>query len=373
MTVSCIAQQKPSSFLKVYCQKNVTNDTIWLTITNPIDQKPGTLLVTAYQTTIAKTDSFYFPVIDTINYYGIVIPSNYQKGKLKLTTFFYPKIFEVSGMVLDKNYSATINALVITKNQKIYNKSLNLSEDKQFTLPGLIFENKASLIFNYTLANKKIKPNIQIQQIPSLKNFTDTVFSTAITLQEDLPVFKDSSSLTVNIEKNNAAKENKKSILLNEVIVTAQKKPRAEKFNEEFSTELFKDANERVIDCLDNNDILSYPDCLSFLRSRIPGLTTNISRFGESELVWRGKVTQSYFIDEISVDLDQILGLNVADIAIIKAFPPPFFGASGGNSGSGGAIAVYTRVGEYRRENTSSSKWLFSIMGYSPAIHTLFE
>lgn len=358
--------------LKISCQKNITNDTIWLTVVNPIQQKPGTLLITAYQTTVAKTDSFYLPVIDTINYYGIVIPANYQKGTLKLRAAFFPKIFEVSGMVLNKTNSETINALVITKNQRIYNKTIKLTEDKQFTLPGLIFENKASLVFNYTLANKKDKPNILIQQSPSLKDFTDSTFSTAIVLQEDIPVLTDTTAPHTDNKKHIAVLEKNKSVLLKEVTVTAIKKSRADKFNKEFSTGLFNDGEERVIDCLDNNDILSYPDCISFLRSRIAGLTTSISRYGESEIVWRGKTIQASFIDEMEVDLDQLLNINVADIAIVKAYPPPFWGATGG-TGDGGAIAVYTRRGEYQRENAVNNRWLFPISGYSPAIHILFD
>ncbi|UEG51136.1 hypothetical protein LK994_06570 [Ferruginibacter lapsinanis] len=357
--------------LKISCQKNVTNDTVWLTVVNPIQQKPGTLLVTAYQTTAAKTDSFYLPVIDTINYYGIVIPANYQKGTLKLRAAFFPKIFEVSGMVLNRTNSETINALLITKNQRIYNKTIKLTDDKQFTLPGLIFENRASLVFNYTLANKKDKPNILIKQSPSLKDFTDSTFSTSIILQEDTPVSMDTVTAHNDTKKTTGHDKNK-SVLLKEVTVTAIKKSRAEKFNKEFSTGLFNDGDERVVDCLDNNDILSYPDCISFLRSRIAGLTTTISRFGESEVVWRGKTTQAFYIDEMEVDLDQILNINVADIAIVKAYPPPFWGATGG-TGDGGAIAIYTRRGEYQRENAVNNRWLFPITGYSPAIHILFD
>ncbi len=100
-------------------------------------------------------------------------------------------------------------------------------------------------------------------------------------------------------------------------------------------------------------------------------MISNFNRFGESGLRWRGKEVNAFYIDEILVDLEQILNIPVTDIAIIKAYPPPFFGASGG-TGDGGAIAIYTRQGEYRRENSVNNKWLFSIKGYSPAIHILF-
>jgi hypothetical protein len=59
-------------------------------------------------------------------------------------------------------------------------------------------------------------------------------------------------------------------------------------------------------------------------------------------LLWRGSQT-STFLNEMPVDAQTISTIAVPDIAYIKVFRPPFFGAFGG--GAGGAIAIYTRRG----------------------------
>jgi hypothetical protein len=50
--------------------------------------------------------------------------------------------------------------------------------------------------------------------------------------------------------------------------------------------------------------------------------------------------------------IDQVQSIAVADIAMVKVFRPPFFGAMGG--GAGGAIAVYTRKGADSRKGGNS-------------------
>jgi hypothetical protein len=58
-------------------------------------------------------------------------------------------------------------------------------------------------------------------------------------------------------------------------------------------------------------------------------------------------------------------GIPVDDIAIIKVYPPPFFGNPGGN---GGGIAVYTKRGGLSDENYRNA---FRVKGYTPLSFTL--
>ena len=86
---------------------------------------------------------------------------------------------------------------------------------------------------------------------------------------------------------------------------------------------------------------------------------------------WHGHEMKAFYIDEIPVDLEQLLSVYPSDIAMIKVYSPPFFGASG--NGDGVAVAVYTRHGEYRRVDTNSNKWLFTVKGYASPVYVLFE
>ena len=53
----------------------------------------------------------------------------------------------------------------------------------------------------------------------------------------------------------------------------------------------------------------------------------------------------------------------MSDVAMIKVFDPPFFGASGG--GAGGAVAVYTKKGASTNANVKGLNEV-TLYGYSP-------
>ena len=52
----------------------------------------------------------------------------------------------------------------------------------------------------------------------------------------------------------------------------------------------------------------------------------------------------------------------MTDIAIVKAYPPPFVGAPG----SGGAVAIYTRRGD-EITNLPAGRQVFKVRGYTPS------
>ena len=127
---------------------------------------------------------------------------------------------------------------------------------------------------------------------------------------------------------------------------------------------------EREFDCLNNEDILSAPDPISFLTSRIPGLQTSMDSSGELQLNYRREAVKSFYIDEMQVDLQQMSILDVYSIALIKYIPPPSF--MGSSNASGGAVLAYTRRGEYMRQGNNEDNWIFVIKGYTPAEYVLF-
>jgi hypothetical protein len=91
----------------------------------------------------------------------------------------------------------------------------------------------------------------------------------------------------------------------------------------------------------------------------VAGLQINTT--GQPSITRRGSNT-SLFLNEMTADIDQLQSTPMSDVAMIKVFDPPFFGASGG--GAGGAVAVYTKRGE---ANNANIKGLNSVVlnGYS--------
>ena len=70
-----------------------------------------------------------------------------------------------------------------------------------------------------------------------------------------------------------------------------------------------------------------------------------------------------FYLNEMTVDMDALIHIPMSEIAFIKVFNTPFMGAPGG--GFGGAIAVYTKKGDERKEafNTVDEKKL--LIGYT--------
>jgi hypothetical protein len=357
--------------------KNNTSDTLWLLVNTTTNTKPGTLLLITTSSISNEADTAYYPLIDTSSAFIITIPKAYQSGILHLQAYYYPEIFAVSGKVLTKIKDKTINVVLLTASKSIYNKAITLTDDKHFTLPGFIFEKKGTIIFNYSSDEKKDHPDVEIEQTPAAKDFSDIVFNQDIVLTTP-SITKDSlnqpaknlpgRSTNATVTKDSTDRKFKS---LNNVTVKGIRKTRAQQFNDQFSTGLFRDPGEKIVDVMDNPSAQSFPDCLSYLRSQIAGLQVSTDKFGDNIMMWRGHETKAFYIDEIPVDIDELLTINVTDIAIIKAYPPT--ATVGLGNGDGGAIAIYTRRGEYRSSNTTDNKWIYSIKGYSPAERTLFS
>jgi hypothetical protein len=353
--------------VSVHLTKENNNDSLWVTVTINTNPKPGSLMFIASPGNSTSIDTFFLPVIDSSSLFCFVLPPGY-KDDLLLRAYYAPGIFRIAGTVNTKKTQVPVKAILITSNQQFYNKELVLKDNNRFSLPPMVFQGKASLAFNYNYPDKKRRdhPDIVLDNTIASLHFDQQVFSQKLTglssQNKNGPTQQDKRPGTTNPSDSNYK-------TLNEVKISGVKKTPIEKFNDETSSGFFKDINEKTIDCLTNDNILSFPDCISYLQSQVAGITTATEKFGNTAIKWRGHQMKAFFIDEIPVDIDQVLGMNTADIAMIKVYAPPFFGAGG--NGDGGALAIYTRRGEYRRADTNAHQWLFTVRGYASPVHML--
>ena len=355
--------------VKIVLDNPATTDSLWFTVSVNKYTKASSLMFVASLDNTETKDTFYIPVIDSVARYCFVFPDSIQQNLL-LQAYFYPGIFRISGVVNKQKKAAPVKAILITDNDRVFNKEITFNSDNKFVLPALVFEKEASVAFNYIDDNKwKKHPDINITITPVPSDFKQLIFSTEIKRQAKLSYDQANGNKGIKDSLEKVVAKDKKFKTLKDVEVVSKKKSAIEKFNDEYSSGLFIDMSERVIDCLDNSDILSYPDCISYLQGKVAGLMVSYNE-GEMVVKWRGKEMKAFYIDEISVDLDQITSINPAEIAMIKVYPPPFFGSS---RGDGGAVAIYTRRGQYAKQNNNSSQWLFTVKGYAPVIHVLFE
>jgi hypothetical protein len=152
----------------------------------------------------------------------------------------------------------------------------------------------------------------------------------------------------------------KKQATLKEVTVyTSTKKTKLEQLDAKYTSGMFQGSARAQFDLVNTPPLASEP-ILAYLQGQVAGLTIS-NPYGEASVSWRGSPT-SIYLDEFSIELDQLSSININDVAYIKIFSPPFMGGFGG---AGGAIVIYTKRGN---DVTSTARGMSYIMvpGYAP-------
>lgn len=364
------AQEKGSA--SVFVERISDTDSIWITLQQSAFVKAGTLMVVAKAMDAGVSDTLYYPAIDTINSFLLTVPENFQNNKISISTFYYPGLRQVTGVLNNNKISSSLLMFVFGKDISNYNKVIEVKEDKRFTLPRLVFENKATVFFNFVGTKRKQKPDIVIEQLPKPAAY-DSVSTTVFDFGANMFTSAEYDSLKlINELPPNAVRVEGKGKELQQIVVTGTRKTKLERYKEQYSSGLFNNIMEREYDFLDNDEILTYIDCINFLLTRMPGLTLSTDRSsGEQALFWRKEKVKAYFIDEMEVDFNQVQMLDVSTIAYLKFLPTVLAGSM--NPGNGGGVAVYTRKGDFMRPGVAQNRYIFSIKGYTPADYILFS
>jgi len=235
------------------------------------------------------------------------------------------------------------------------------SYDGMFTLPPTLFQDTCVLLFGY---DKNKSANIYVD----IKTPLDSFFIPFHSYTTYIQVGESEAADTVAYKFD---KHQLDSIMvLPEVVVTRVLKRNVELFDQEFSSTMFKNGFATVIDGLSSDELSRYPGILQIIQSRIPGLSIRkqserLDSLPAYMVKWRG-VNVSFYLDEFLIPLENIL-INPADIAMIKAIPPP---ANIRPLDGGGAVAIYTKRGKYETAN-SRRKSIFKVIGYTPTISML--
>jgi hypothetical protein len=146
---------------------------------------------------------------------------------------------------------------------------------------------------------------------------------------------------------------------LSEVVVKSKTKSALQVLDEKYASGFFAGGDGISFDLSSDANMVAAIDILTYLQAKVPGLTINLG--GQPSATWRGSNTQ-FFLNEMTTTIDQVQSINITDISYIKAMRPPFFGAMGG--GSGGAISIYTKKGEYNRGGNVNSKGMeYKVLG----------
>ncbi len=225
-----------------------------------------------------------------------------------------------------------------------------MDKEGRFTYKNVLFQNEATMLFTLQEHGRNDNLNIEISTIldSAIAAGNDKIFDLYIgetEPEEGLQKFV-SIADTMHI----AAKE------LTAVTVYSKPAKRGEIFDKKYSAGLFRSTGERMISLLDDPTLNNALTPLQLVRMQIPGIQIGNGVFPSAS--WRGDRVY-FFIDEMRADINDVNSTPLENIAIIKAYPPPFFGNIGG---SGGAVAIYTKRGGFTDDNYKNA---FKVKGYT--------
>jgi hypothetical protein len=302
-----------------------------------------------------------WPVINGQASGALYLPDSLPRGKYTLFAGLQQRFFEVRGKIQDGKNSGSVQAMLLTKTGDWAVQEVPVAQDGTFAIRNWLFEDNALLAFSGTKNNNE-PMNIRISTALDSNYAPLAVAGRAFYIGNPPSAVR--PTLNQPIEASEAAFADRGTVLPG-VVVRTTAKSRAEQFNEEFVSGLFKSGNERVVSVMDDPSAIGFSNIFSYLQGRVAGLQIAPAGFTGGVARWRGSPV-TFFLDEIRVSAQQIANIPMTDIAIVKAYPPPFIGAPGG----GGGIAIYTRRGAPANYLPPNSQ-VFKVSGYTPSATVL--
>jgi hypothetical protein len=290
-----------------------------------------------------------------------------------LPTLKYPRETEVMkltgkiyGNALTKSYEdLLLNLVILGKDSTKKMLFVPIAKDGSFEDKSVFFYDTSRVY--YSLNGKSKQENQTVVQFEN-----GLIKPSNNKLQQDPGTFQPYTTDSIARAKLNlflAEQEKQRKLLasmtLSEVVVKSRVKTPVQLLEEKYAKGLFSGRDGISFDLSSDGMALGAVDVLAFLQSRVPGLS--ISTAGaQASATWRGSQTD-FYVNEFNTPIQQVQNINIADIAYIKALRPPFFGSSGGNGGSGGAIAIYTKQGSANKGGNMNSKGMENVVlgGYS--------
>ena len=236
-------------------------------------------------------------------------------------------------------------------------------KDGSFKLSGLYFFDTVKLFYQFN--NDKNK-NLTTKATFSFNNgmVKSPVLSSLLLSSLYFPPQPPQNIVLKSIQQNQLflAQINQQKIkVLETVTVTGKKISIEEKLDKEYVSGLFSSGNARIFATENDPFAQSAISVLDYLRGKVAGLQITTDGPNGGSISRRGSNTD-VFLNEINADISLLQSTSMTDVAMIKVFDPPFFGAAGG--GAGGAVAVYTKKGGSSNANVQGLNTT-TLHGYS--------
>lgn len=245
---------------------------------------------------------------------------------------------------------------LMNKEGILFDSSLQVNAEGAFRLPPIVFGDTANLTFKPEKTNDRYFIFLETPLDSAFTPFhTQTVFVT-VKQQEYLTadtIPMDSTRYSFMLED-----PYRDAITLEEVFLTGRSK--VDKFEKQYVSPQFRNSMDgKTFDGLDPDSELSRStNIFTFLQAYVPGLQLRNDLITVTAL-WRNDPV-TFFLDEIRIDPAALRLMPPSDIALIKTYPAP---ASMTSFVFGGAIAIYTKRGEYAPN--AGPRYSFVINGYT--------
>jgi hypothetical protein len=236
--------------------------------------------------------------------------------------------------------AAEMNIFLQTRDSSRQIIQVNINPDGTFTEPSLFFFDTVKVYYQF---NKR----------SALASRTTTKFTTGFRNElykrllneaviSDILPGRSAEQMQRYAAQQAEIEKLLKGTTLEAVTVRARQKNPLDAIDDKYSSGLFGGNDAYRFNVADDPMALSAITVFNYLQSKVAGLIINNATSTQPSLSWRQGTPQLY-LNEFPVEISQLSTLNMSDVAYIKVFRPPFFGATGG--GGGGAIAVYTKKG----------------------------
>lgn len=318
-------------------------------------KKSGTLNVVMEDIHHTALWRFRYPVLEGETLADIILPADMPSDQYACYFSLQDDFFSMKGRVLSPYKDKAIKITMMLADKEFLAQAISLNEQKEFEIKKVLFADRAKVFFS------PIKPNRTNDLEISLEVSLDSSFLAVDEHVEMITIGTVIPGPVANEFKFNPNIFNANAGTLQSVEVIGKKKTPIERFEAERVTGMFKTANAFMFDGNESNQFIGWNNILEWLRGRVAGLRIQPTGDGVNYTAqWQGGETY-FFLNEMQVDAQTLATIPTSDIAYVKVFQPPFYGAYLG--GAGGAIGVYTKDGSNGSIGPRNS---FLVNGYTP-------
>ncbi len=271
----------------------------------------------------------------------------------------------INGLTKSELVERSLTSILVMKSEGQDILNIPVSREGKFGLTGMLFYDTAKLYYQFSddknkaLTSKAVfdfKPGF-LQKSPPFSADSNWAFRMPHYDPDVLAKNKD-----IGLKNASLFDSNLKVKTLEGVTVKAKARSKQQQMDEFYTSGFFRGGDGYTFLLEDDISANGSGTVLQYLQGKVAGLL--ISGAGTNmSMSWRGG-SPALFFNEMPSDLSMVQNLPMSDIAMIKVFRPPFFGAMGG--GSGGAIAVYTKKGAASNRNDVKGLDVAKIAGYLP-------